>query len=106
MNFWKAKYMRYNIYSILLLSSIYATKFAFQKMRPHIFFLLYLFLPAKGFSQLVITNNASALSLAHAIVGNGINVSNATLNCGNNSTATFTYSGANLGVPNGVLLTS
>lgn len=77
-----------------------------NKMRPHILFLLCLFIPVKGFSQLVITNNSSAVSLAHAIVGSGITVSNATIDCGGNSTATFTYTGTSLGVPNGVLLTS
>jgi gliding motility-associated-like protein len=75
-------------------------------MRNPILFVICLFLPASGFSQLVISNNASAVSLAHAIVGSGINVSNATIDCGLNSTATFTYSGTGLGVPNGVLLTS
>jgi gliding motility-associated-like protein len=69
-------------------------------------FVLIIFFPFNGFSQLAIINNASAISLAHAIVGNGINVSNATLDCGNNSTANFTYTGTSLGVPNGVLLTS
>ena len=77
-----------------------------NKMRPHILFLLCLFIPVKGFSQLVIANNSSAVSLAHAIVGSGITVSNATIDCGGNSTATFTYTGTSLGVPNGVLLTS
>jgi hypothetical protein len=75
-------------------------------MRIHILFVICFFFPVVGFSQLVITNNSSAASLAQAIVGNGINVSNATIDCGVNSTATFTYAGTNLGVPNGVLLTS
>ena len=75
-------------------------------MRKHILFLLCFVIPISGFSQLVITNNGSAVSLAQTIVGNGIIVSNATIDCGVNSTATFTYTGSSLGVPNGVLLTS
>ncbi len=77
-----------------------------NKMKNCFLLVLCLFFPLIGFSQFVITNNASAVSLAHAIVGSGINVSNATLDCGGNSTATFTYSGTNLGLPNGVVLTS
>ena len=77
-----------------------------NKMKNCFLLVLCLFFPLIGFSQFVITNNASAVSLAHAFVGSGINVSNATLDCGGNSTATFTYSGTNLGLPNGVVLTS
>lgn len=75
-------------------------------MRNHLLFVLYFFFPLFGFSQLVITNNGSAIALAQAIVGNGITVSNATLDGGVNSTGTFTYTGGSLGIPNGVLLTS
>jgi gliding motility-associated-like protein len=75
-------------------------------MRNFTFFLLFFVISISGFSQLVITNNASATSLAQTIVGNGITVSNAMIDCGVNSTATFTYTGSSLGLPNGVLLTS
>lgn len=76
------------------------------QMRKSVFILVCLLFPWYAFSQLAITNNSSATALALAIVGTGINVSNASLNSGFNSTSTFTYSGTNLGVPNGVLLTS
>ena len=68
--------------------------------------MLCLLLPIAVFSQLTITNNGSAAALAQAIVGNGITVSNATINTGSNSTGTFTYTGTNLGIPDGVILTS
>lgn len=86
--------------------AIEATRYSPIKLKNPIFFLLCFFLPLSGFAQLVITNNGSAVSLAQTIVGNGITVSNATIDCGSNSTATFTYTGGSLGVPNGVLLTS
>ncbi|MBK9414417.1 MAG: choice-of-anchor L domain-containing protein [Bacteroidetes bacterium] len=75
-------------------------------MRIAFLFLLYFLLPLVGFSQLTIINNGSAAALAQAIVGSGITVSNATMNTGINSTGTFTYTGSNLGLPNGVVLTS
>lgn len=78
-----------------------------MKIRKNlIFFILFSIIPLLGHSQLVITNNGVAASLAQAIVGNGITVTNATIDCGVNSTGTFTYTGGNLGIPNGVLLTS
>ncbi len=75
-------------------------------MRNRLIFVFCLVFPLFGYSQLVITNNGSATALAQAIVGNGITVTNASLNAGINSTGTFTYTGGNLGIPNGVLLTS
>jgi gliding motility-associated-like protein len=75
-------------------------------MRISQLFLLFILFPFTGFSQLTIINNSSASALAQAIVGSGITVSNATMNTGISSTGTFTYTGANLGLPDGVVLTS
>ncbi len=75
-------------------------------MRIPLLFILFILFPFTGFSQLTIINNSSASALAQAIVGSGITVSSATINSGTNSTGTFTYIGANLGLPDGVILTS
>ncbi|MBA3664444.1 MAG: choice-of-anchor L domain-containing protein [Bacteroidetes bacterium] len=69
-------------------------------------FFVFLFSFFSSFSQLSITSNAFALNLAQKIVGNGINISNATLNTGGNAAGTFTYNGSNLGLTNGILLTT
>lgn len=75
-------------------------------MGRYLLFILCFFIPRSSWSQLVVSTNGSAAVLAQTIVGNGITVSNATLNAGASSTGTFTYLGGNLGLPNGVLLTS
>ena len=75
-------------------------------MRGQLLFVLCFLIPSFGNAQLSILNNGSATALAQAIVGNGITVTNATIDCGVNSTGTFVYTGGNLGIPNGVLLTS
>ncbi|HXB39713.1 MAG TPA: choice-of-anchor L domain-containing protein [Bacteroidia bacterium] len=67
---------------------------------------IYLLLPAFVFSQMNVSPNSSASSLAQAIAGNGVTVSNTTINCGANAAATFTYAGANLGLTGGIILTT
>jgi len=58
------------------------------------------------FSQLTVTNNSIATTLAQTILGSGVSVSNATIDCGANGAGTFTYAGATLGVTNGIILTT
>jgi len=58
------------------------------------------------FSQLTVTTNSNAATLAQNILGSGVTVSNAIINCGSNGSGTFTYSGSTLGLTNGILLTS
>ncbi len=58
------------------------------------------------FSQLTVTNNSAATALAQTIAGNGVTVSNATINCPALSSGTFSYAGGNLGLTNGILLTT
>jgi gliding motility-associated-like protein len=58
------------------------------------------------FGQLVVTTTSAASTLAQAIAGNGVTVSNAALNCGPSGAGTFSYTGANLGIANGILLTT
>jgi gliding motility-associated-like protein len=58
------------------------------------------------FSQLTVTTNSSATALAQNIVGTGVTVSNAKINCDGQGSGTFTYSGTTLGITGGILLTT
>lgn len=69
-------------------------------------FIFSLLARVNGYSQLTVTTNANATALAQAILGSGVSVSNATINCGANGAGTFNYSGSTLGVTNGIILTS
>lgn len=71
-----------------------------------ILYLLALAVPALSFAQLTVTTNSVASSLAQSIAGNGVTVSNATLNCGPNGSGDFTYTGTNLGMSSGIILTT
>ncbi|MEO8759581.1 MAG: choice-of-anchor L domain-containing protein, partial [Bacteroidia bacterium] len=57
-------------------------------------------------SQIAVTPNNTAASLAQAVAGVGVNVSNATINCGGSAAGTFSFSGANLGISGGIILTT
>lgn len=72
----------------------------------NLFKLIILLLPVKFFAQLSIIPNGSATALAQAITGAGVTVSSASLNCGPNAAGTFTYTGSNLGIGSGILLTT
>jgi gliding motility-associated-like protein len=65
-----------------------------------------LLLPLKIFSQLNVIPNSTATSLAQAITGSGVTVTNAALNCGSGASGTFSYSGSNLGISGGIILTT
>ncbi len=65
-----------------------------------------LLLPIFSFAQLNVTQLNSATTLAQTIAGSGVTVSNATINCGGNAAGTFIYSGANLGITGGIILTT
>ena len=73
-----------------------------------IFFLriVCLLLPFSNFSQMVVTTNSSASTLAQAIAGSGVAVSNPALNCGGSAAGEFTFSGTDLGLSGGVILTT
>lgn len=60
----------------------------------------------KTFSQLQVNTTTTANQLTNSIVGDGVRIINASLNCPNGAFATFTANGLNLGVEDGVLLTS
>lgn len=71
----------------------------------HFFYALFL-LPAWALAQLNVTPNSTATALAQVITGSGVTVSSASLNCGGNAAGTFTYTGANLGMSGGIILTT
>ncbi len=59
-----------------------------------------------AYSQLQITNGFTASQLVQNLVGSGVNFSNATLTGAAVSNGVFTYTGADLGIAQGVILTS
>jgi len=63
-------------------------------------------MPLGSFAQLNVTPNSTASTLAQAITGSGVSVSSASLNCGGNSSGTFTYAGTFLGMSGGIILTT
>src|ERR1700751_5279000 len=63
-------------------------------------------IPNFVFGQLSVAPSGSASALAQSIAGSGVTVSNAVINCGNNASGTFTYSGSNLGLTGGIILTT
>ena len=50
--------------------------------------------------------NVNASTMAQTLAGQGVTISNATLNCANNAYAQFTSAPAGLGITDGILLTS
>ncbi len=75
--------------------------------------MLALLLPLQIFSQtsvsqLTVTPDSVATTLAQAIEGSGVTISSASLNCGAGGAGTFSYpsTGTNLGLTNGILLTN
>src|SRR5690349_12828111 len=69
-----------------------------------VFFLL--ILPTSSFSQLVVTPGGTAQALINALAGTGVTISNVTLNCNPLAYGTFDGSASNIGLQNGVILTS
>lgn len=58
-------------------------------------------------AQFVVTNNFNAAQLAQSLIGTGVTVSNATKNCPNSGTGTFSGgNNTNLGITNGIVLTT
>src|ERR1700761_9425896 len=65
-----------------------------------------LWLPFCAYPQMTVTPSNSAATLAQAVAGAGVSVSNASINCGSNAAGTFMFSGSNLGLTGGILLTT
>src|ERR1700757_237942 len=76
--------------------------------KKFVFFLgaVSLLFPAVSFSQMTVTTNGVASQLAQAIAGSGVSTSNASINCGSIGAATFVFSGPNLGLTGGIMLTT
>ncbi|MHB8402504.1 MAG: choice-of-anchor L domain-containing protein [Bacteroidia bacterium] len=60
----------------------------------------------QAFSQMSVTTTGAAATLAQAIAGGGVTVSNTTINCGGNAAGLFTFSGPDLGLTGGIILTT
>src|SRR6185437_7727033 len=83
--------------------------FAINKMQKKILFFLRvisLCFPVISFSQMAVNPNGAATALAQAVAGNGVNVTNTIINCGANAAGTFSFSGPNLGLTGGIILTT
>jgi hypothetical protein len=59
-----------------------------------------------GYSQLAVTPRGTPQQIVSAFVAAGLNVSNVTISCGATQYGTFNGSASNIGLQNGVLLTS
>ena len=68
--------------------------------------IIFLLFQLTCFSQLTVTADSSANALAQNIAGSGVIVSNATINCNGQAVSDFSYSGANLGLTNGIILST
>src|SRR5712671_7638287 len=72
--------------------------------------LVFTLVSSQTFSQLVVTAGGTPQSIVNAFVGSGLSVSNINLNCFSDSTGaaygTFNGSASNIGINNGILLTS
>ena len=66
----------------------------------------FFFFSNPSFAQLNITPLNTATTLAQTIAGGGVSVSNATINCGGNASGIFSYSGSNLGLTGGIILST
>jgi gliding motility-associated-like protein len=77
-------------------------------MKNLYFFTLVLFSSFHFSAQLVIANQGgTATAVVSAMVGGGLTVSNATINCPSNAYGTFTNGAStNLGIPSGIVLTT
>ena len=58
------------------------------------------------FAQLSVFPNGSATALANTIVGSGIQITNAQLQCGGGNSGTFITSSSNLGISSGIILST
>lgn len=72
------------------------------------FFLFFFLFPFVGkiFAQLQVTPNNNAAQLAQTLAGSGVTISGATINCPNGAAGTFVGTASNIGIAQGVLLTS
>ena len=77
-----------------------------QNIKKITFFSALVLIVSQGFCQLIVTPNSVAATLAQDIAGNGVTITNPQLNCGPNASGVFTYTGTDLGMTGGILLTT
>lgn len=74
---------------------------------PHLLIAALLLCSGSVYGQLVVTPNGNANALLSAIIGQGVTVSNVTINCPNGGAGTFSGGGGtNLGLTSGMVLTT
>ncbi len=82
-------------------------KFTFMKLLKFIpLFIVILIFNLKLNAQITVTNNTIANDLVQRLIGTGVTVSNATLNCPSVASADFTTITSNLNLDSGIVLTS
>ncbi|MBK7148352.1 MAG: choice-of-anchor L domain-containing protein [Bacteroidetes bacterium] len=57
-------------------------------------------------AQILVTPNNNGNQLAQILAGNGVTISNVTINCPGTSAGTFTCNNCNIGMSSGIALTS
>src|SRR5687768_13799057 len=65
-----------------------------------------LFASSAAHAQLVVNSNVTPAQLVANLVGQGLQVSNIQMNCPPGASGTFNGVNTNIGLPNGILLTS
>jgi gliding motility-associated-like protein len=68
--------------------------------------LFLLLLCGSAFAQIVPTTNTNGNQLAQILGGNGVTITNVVMNCPNGAAGTFNATNTNLGMANGILLTT
>ncbi len=77
-----------------------------MKALKQLLFLSTFLCATSGLAQLTTNTNVTATDLVNNISGGGVIFSNATINCSNGAYATFDGSNSNVGINNGILLTT
>lgn len=72
----------------------------------HILLFLFFLMYQAGFAQISITLSQNATQLANAMVGPGIVVSNATMNCPPRASGLFNWTGSSVGLTTGIILST
>jgi hypothetical protein len=88
------------------MANLYEVKRKTSSALPLILILISVFLGNTATSQLVVTSGGTPQQIISSFIGAGLTVSNPVINCGANAYGTFNGSASNLGLSNGLLLTT
>lgn len=88
------------------MGSFYMPKFRQTRFLQAALFVFFAFLSNVTSAQVNIAGNQTATALAQKLVGTGVTISGATLNCAQNANGLFTVVTSNLGLDSGIVLTS